>query len=263
MKYDPIEVLNSARKAVPAVNYALGVAGIAAAAALVAAFTGNSRAAVIIVGLVFVAMVLLFVFATLVRAKSAAIRRAAEFLLWAVLLFFASFLVLTVSAFSIGEPCNWAKVVGADCRAAPPPTDPATEALKSVALLATERSSALRTATAGVQLFVSSDAAVADKLRIADALVELVEPPAVRAALDPVQLASIIAALTAIPEPQWRCPQFQPLRKTMPSVWDILNEIVSREEPYPPERKDLDLLLNKTNLQKGYVYVEFDPEKCH
>jgi len=47
-----LNVLNAARNAVPAVNYALGLAGLAAAA-IIAFFLGHTKAGVIIIGLVF------------------------------------------------------------------------------------------------------------------------------------------------------------------------------------------------------------------
>ena len=45
----PLQVLNLARQAVPAVNYALGVAGIAAAAAIVTLFLGWTKASIVLV----------------------------------------------------------------------------------------------------------------------------------------------------------------------------------------------------------------------
>src|SRR5713226_3256703 len=72
----PLAILNAARKAVPAVNYALGAAGIAAAAAIIIGFLGQGQATFIILGAMLVAMLLLFAFAQLVRSKSDAIVKA-------------------------------------------------------------------------------------------------------------------------------------------------------------------------------------------
>lgn len=107
-----LKVLFSARSAVPAVDYALGIAGVAAAAALVTAFLGNGRITFIIVGAMLVAMVLLFVFSRLVVAKSRSIVRAGILLLWTTTLFFCTFLLLTVTAVAIAWPPTWAKFLG-------------------------------------------------------------------------------------------------------------------------------------------------------
>ena len=50
----PMTVLDKARKAVPAVNYGLGVAGVAAAAAIVNLMVGKSQASFILLGSAFV-----------------------------------------------------------------------------------------------------------------------------------------------------------------------------------------------------------------
>lgn len=106
---DALKILNEARKAVPAVKYALAVAGIAAAAALVSAFVGQGRAALLLIGLVFVGMFLVFLFSTLVASKSTSVKIAGIVLLWAVLLFFITFLAFTVSAFLINYPSTWVR----------------------------------------------------------------------------------------------------------------------------------------------------------
>lgn len=108
----PWQVLNEARKAVPAVNYALGVAGIAAAVAIINLFIGPTKASLVIVGLVFIGMILLFAFAQLTAAKSYSIQIAGIFLLWAVLSFFVIFLGFTVTAFATEWPVPWARFLG-------------------------------------------------------------------------------------------------------------------------------------------------------
>jgi hypothetical protein len=108
----PWQVLNAARKAVPAVNYALGIAGIAAAASIVGLFVGQTQAGVRVIGLVFIGMVLLFVFARLAVASDRSVRVAGAVLLWSVLLFFIIFLGFTVSAFATGAPRAWAEFLG-------------------------------------------------------------------------------------------------------------------------------------------------------
>jgi hypothetical protein len=108
----PLEVLNLARQAVPAVNYALGVAGIAAAGAIITLFLGWTKASIVLIVLIFIGMVLLFLFSQLVISKSRSNQIAGAVLLWAVLLFFISFLVFTVTAFAGEWPRPWATFLG-------------------------------------------------------------------------------------------------------------------------------------------------------
>jgi hypothetical protein len=58
----PVEVLKRPTKAVPAVKYALGIAGIVAAIAIVAGFRINFRIAVFGTVIMFVLMTVLVVF---------------------------------------------------------------------------------------------------------------------------------------------------------------------------------------------------------
>jgi uncharacterized membrane protein YhaH (DUF805 family) len=108
----PIRVLNSARRAVPAVNFALGVAGIGAAGALVTIFVGNDRAGLIVIALLFVGMLLLFLFAQLVVARAPAVKFAGVVMMWGVLVFFLTFLGFTVTAFAIEWPAAWSRFLG-------------------------------------------------------------------------------------------------------------------------------------------------------
>ena len=109
---DPLHILNLARQAVPAVNYALGVAGISAAGAIVTFFLGWTRASVVLIALIFVGMLLLFLFSQLAVARDRTIQLAGAVLLWAVLLFFVSFLGFTVTAFALLWPPAWADFLG-------------------------------------------------------------------------------------------------------------------------------------------------------
>ncbi|WP_141502422.1 hypothetical protein [Rhizobium sp. J15] len=112
MALDPIKLLNEAREAVPAVNYALALAGLAASASIIIGLIGNSRTAILIVGLVFIGMVLIFLFSSLITAKTPIVALAGTILVWAILLFFLSFLLFTVTAFAAGFPCHWARILG-------------------------------------------------------------------------------------------------------------------------------------------------------
>jgi hypothetical protein len=108
----PANILTIARKAVPAVDYALGAAGVAAAAAIVTGFLGNGRAAIIILGGMLIAMLLLFAFARLVASQSAAVNNAGIVLLWSAIAFFCIFLLFTVTAFAFWWPAPWAQALG-------------------------------------------------------------------------------------------------------------------------------------------------------
>jgi hypothetical protein len=108
----PLSILNAARKAVPAVDYALGAAGVAAAAAIIVAILGNGRAAFIILGAMLVAMILLFVFARLVTAQSPAVTQAGTVLLWMVIVFFGTFLFFTATAVAIDWPRAMVRLLG-------------------------------------------------------------------------------------------------------------------------------------------------------
>jgi hypothetical protein len=109
---NPLKLLEAARRAVPAVKYALGVAGVAIAAAIVISAVGNGRAAIIIMGGTLVAMVLLFVFSQLVAVKSPSVNIAGIAMLWSVVFFFTAFMFFTISAFAFQWPRTWATFIG-------------------------------------------------------------------------------------------------------------------------------------------------------
>ena len=93
----PLAVLAEARRAVPALDYAFGAAGVAAAGAIATGFLGNTRGSIIIGGVILVVMVLLFAFARLVSSQSANSIRAGQTLMWMVIIFFGFFLAFTVT----------------------------------------------------------------------------------------------------------------------------------------------------------------------
>ncbi|AZO05039.1 MULTISPECIES: tetratricopeptide repeat protein [unclassified Mesorhizobium] len=106
------DVLQQAIRKVPSVKYALGVAGIAAAAALVVSLVGSTKSGLIIMSCTFVAMVLLYVFSILVASKGNASTIAGLVLMYAVILFFCSFMGFTISAFAGFGPKPWADFLG-------------------------------------------------------------------------------------------------------------------------------------------------------
>ncbi len=119
MSFSPIDVLNEARRAVPVVDYALGVAGVAAAAVLVTDFIGNGRASIVIFGAVLVGMLLLILLGRLLKSESPAVMGAAIAMTWAGALFFIIFLGFTTTAAAFYWPAPWADFLGMSKRNAP------------------------------------------------------------------------------------------------------------------------------------------------
>jgi hypothetical protein len=100
-----LRLIEKAQKAVPAVKYAVGLIGVAAAAGVVNIILGHTRASVILLILVFFGMVVLFLFATLVSTKSSSsIQAAANVVLWTVVLIFSGTLMLGFSALAARWP---------------------------------------------------------------------------------------------------------------------------------------------------------------
>src|SRR5258706_13514012 len=90
-----LSLLQRAQAAVPAVRYAVGIVGVAAASAIVYLVLGHTRASILSIVLMFGGMILLFLFARLVSTKgSSSIQAAVNVVLWSVVLAFAAALVL-------------------------------------------------------------------------------------------------------------------------------------------------------------------------
>lgn len=87
---DPLSLLRAATEAVPATRWAVGVVGLAAAAAIIYAVTQSPILGAVGIASVFVAMIALFVFSRLLAVAAVATRPAAVFLMW--------FMVVTFSA---------------------------------------------------------------------------------------------------------------------------------------------------------------------
>lgn len=102
-----LAIIGAARRRVPAVDYALGAAGIAAAGALVIGILGHGRAAAIILGGMLAAMFLLLLFDQLARTKTPAIMTAGISLMWAISIFFILFLIFTTTAVAFKWPIIW------------------------------------------------------------------------------------------------------------------------------------------------------------
>ena len=114
MAIEPIRVLTQAINKVPSVRYALGVAGVAAAAALIVSMIGSTKSGLIIISCTFIAMILLYVFSLLIASRGYASTIAGLILLYSVILFFCTFLGFTISAFAGYGPQPWAAFLGID-----------------------------------------------------------------------------------------------------------------------------------------------------
>jgi tetratricopeptide (TPR) repeat protein len=90
---NPLRILNDAVKRVPALKYALCVAGIAAAAAIVKAFLSDPRVAVFSIIVMLILMTVLVIFAKLTAIASTDFRLPARILIW-----FSLLLVILVSS---------------------------------------------------------------------------------------------------------------------------------------------------------------------
>ncbi len=105
-------ILEQATAQVPAVRYAMGLAGIAAAAAIVTTLTnGYSGITTLAVGLLIVAMIVLYLFSYLVQSKSKSVHYAGMTLMWAVVLVVIIFMGFTATAVAFSWPCNWAMIM--------------------------------------------------------------------------------------------------------------------------------------------------------
>jgi hypothetical protein len=112
MNFSPLVILNAARKAVPVVDFALAVAGVAAAGAIVGLFVGFNQTGVIVLSGTFIAMILLYAFSILAASNSKAIAPAGVIVVYAVIFFFCTFLFLTITAFVANWPLAMARFLG-------------------------------------------------------------------------------------------------------------------------------------------------------
>jgi len=106
----PLGVLQSAIQAVPAVRYALGVAGIGAAGAILMAFFSSPGKALFATIAVFVMMILLLVFSVITRAGGA-LMYPGLFLAWAMTLLFVASLSALVSSVFFKYPMPFSELM--------------------------------------------------------------------------------------------------------------------------------------------------------
>jgi hypothetical protein len=98
-------IIKRAQTAVPAVKYALGLVGVAAAAAAINILLGHERSSLILLVLTLAGMVILFVFSKLVASgASASVQAAANVVLWTVVLLFSATLIVLFLVVTIRWP---------------------------------------------------------------------------------------------------------------------------------------------------------------
>lgn len=106
--YSPADLrslLSEAIKKVPSVRYALGVAGVGAAAAIVyGIFGGDGQTAVLGIAIMMGFMVVLLVFASLTQTKSKNVQYAGFVMMWVTVGCFCVLLLSLLSSFLFGYP---------------------------------------------------------------------------------------------------------------------------------------------------------------
>lgn len=104
----PMNVLRAGIQAVPAVRYALGIAGVAAALAIASAFFRSTAAALIGVAVMLPLMILLVVFAAITGLAKEDMRVPALVFTWAILVLF----VCSGTLFALSVFFDWPKPPG-------------------------------------------------------------------------------------------------------------------------------------------------------
>jgi hypothetical protein len=110
---NPQNILASAIRKVPAVRYALGVAGVAAAVALILGLLRDIRIAFFGIAFAFALMVVLLIFSHMVQDLPGK-RWMAAFLAWIVITLFSAMLITTFTSIVFGFPQKFALFWQAD-----------------------------------------------------------------------------------------------------------------------------------------------------
>ena len=106
-----MQLLREATKAVPAVKYAVGIAGVMAAFALATALFSTPQAAVVGALMMLILMVLLLLFAASAALKRGALRRPALAMAWAILVLFIGSATLVVTSVFFDKPKSFPELV--------------------------------------------------------------------------------------------------------------------------------------------------------
>jgi hypothetical protein len=122
LKPSPLTILREATRAVPAVKYALGVAGIAAAVAIIAGFHLDYKVAVLGTILMFGLMFCLVVFSWFASHAADSIKPLALFLSWTFVLLVSATSLCMFTSFFFSFPRSLSSYVEGFSRPQPSPT---------------------------------------------------------------------------------------------------------------------------------------------
>lgn len=118
---NPLEVLREAIKAVPSVRYALGVAGVFAAIAIIVSFNLGFKAGVFGFASMLIAMTVLLVFANVALQNPAEFRWPGKVLIWFSIFFVIATAILLATSVFFARPLDLRSLLNI-----PTPVQPAT-----------------------------------------------------------------------------------------------------------------------------------------
>jgi hypothetical protein len=103
-----VQIIRSAIQVVPATKYALAVAGVAAASAIVRLFAGGDiQKGILAICVMFVFMVAMLLFARLARLRHDSFRVPALAMLWSMIFLFVATSALALSCVFFRQPLDW------------------------------------------------------------------------------------------------------------------------------------------------------------
>ncbi|MCJ2043310.1 hypothetical protein MKK58_01920 [Methylobacterium sp. J-078] len=108
-----VTILREATKQFPGIRYVWGAVAIAAAAGLIVKYLGETKTAIIIWCLAFLATILVTMFAG-TSERGSKLDTPRQVLIYSTLIFFCTFLILTMSVFMGYGPKRWADFLGFD-----------------------------------------------------------------------------------------------------------------------------------------------------
>jgi hypothetical protein len=109
---DPFKVISAAIAEVPAVRFALGLAGVAAAASVVGTFVGSGSAAIVTMVAMLLGMLCLYIVSVITTGGEVKpLPLHAAVVLWAVTLFMCAMLSLLTTALAFGWPDHFARTI--------------------------------------------------------------------------------------------------------------------------------------------------------
>ena len=108
---NPLLILKEGIKAVPAVKYALGIAGVASALALASAFFSSKQAAFLGAAAMLILMVMLVIFSSATALTRGQMKYPALVLTWTILIVFVSSTLLITSSVFFDSPKSFPKLM--------------------------------------------------------------------------------------------------------------------------------------------------------